>query len=154
MNKKTQQLWLNYIKATRLQNVTEQKSIMADLLILRTQQILTESDINEIQYFVISALKPTLDQIDLTFTMEDNSFTISFLSADNNDTKLSFVFQHTQEGCSFMNVYKEDIDGGIVSVDDVEITQLGQNLCDAITNQNPSLFSSNEEILYNYLTNS
>lgn len=154
MNNKTQQLWLNYIKATRLQNVSEQKTIMTELFQTRKQQLILESDMNEIQYFVISRIKPTLDQVDLTFTNEDDKFIIAFLSADNNDTKLSFVFQMTTDGCSFINAYEELADGSVNDVVDEDVTQLGHNLCDAITNQNPSIFSSNEEVLYNYLTKS
>lgn len=154
MNNKTQQLWLNYIKATRLQNISEQKQIMTELFQTRKQQLILESDINEIQYFVISNIKPTLDQVDLNFTKEENKFIITFCCADNNDVKISFVFQINIDGCSFINAYTELVDGGVNDVDDVEIAQLGQKLCDAITSQNPSLFSSNEEILYNYLTNS
>lgn len=149
-------LWLQFIKATRENNTASQQEAIKKLTELKTASLVSEgaidSGIQKIEQFVISRLQPSLTKIDLEFDYTETGFDVVCKSKLEGDQSLVYRFNYDGSTCSFDNVTVQTNDGDVNEVNDVDMQPMGSALCNAITNDNPSLFSQYEDKLSEYLT--
>ena len=149
-------LWLQFIKATRESDTASQQEAIKKLTELKTASFVAESATNygiqKIEQFVISRLQPSLTNIDLEFDYTETGFDVICKSKPENDQTLVYHFNYEGDSCSFRETTVQSIDGDVNEVNDVDMQPIGPVLCDAITNDNPSLFSQYEDTLSEYLT--
>lgn len=150
-------LWLQFIKATRENNTTSQQEAIKKLAELKTASLVSEGvnnlGVQRIEQFVISRLQPTLSMIDLDFDYTEAGFDIICHSKPEGDQSLVYRFNYDGSTCSFDNVTVQTMDGETTEVNDVELQPIGPALCNAITNDNPSLFTEHEGTLAEYFDN-
>lgn len=174
---KHRSLWLNYIKAVREGNKEAQASSIGKLAELKTAALVKEglndsyfnddqsgdNNMQEIQQFIISDVKPNLNTVDIEFLDMDKNFEIHITEKGQDD---SLVFEYKFDGsrCTLFNAYKQDgqmnITGygnksGMSSERDQMsgdlISDIGQAICRSITEKNPSYILQYEDDCHDLL---
>ena len=152
MTQSNHQLWLEYIAAVRTQNSLLQKEVFNKIVTNKTKLLIENNETDKIEYFIVSTLKPALSKLDVEFVEVNNTFKLRFMSKQNNEMILTFVFSCISDKCIFDHVENEMLDGDINEVNDADVKYLGNIFSNAINDDTTLPFIQHEDIIVDYLT--
>lgn len=132
----TRKLWLDYIKAVRTQDQVFEQQVFHDLMKNKSIELQSKNVIDEIEHFIISTVKPSLRMVDMDFEKQQKEFKLKFMSRRNDEIIFSFLFRLQNSNVVFIQAESELLDGDVNTINQSNVTKIGQIIASSITNQN------------------
>lgn len=128
-------LWLEYIKAVRTQDTVFEQQVFRDLIKNKSQELQNTNFIDRLEHFIISTVKPSLRMVDMDFEKQQQEFKLKFMSRRNDEIIFSFLFHIQGTKVVFVKAESEMLDGDINSINQPNITHIGQTIASALSKQ-------------------